>query len=1053
MKKRILSMLMVLVMCTAMLVMSASAEGDNTITQPVRISAVDADGEKLAGAAIQILDYKGDVVEEWVSTSGVYEVGDLTVGEAYRLHATVAPAGYTIPSNITFSVDESGKVSLMDSVNEDGALVIKFDKTEVIISAVDHADDAALEGAIIQILNDHGNVVEEWVSAEEVHHVTGLKTGIAYTLRTFVAPDGYIIPTDTQLSIDEDGEITYTASVTEGGILLVEFEATKVKISAVDADGEKLAGATIQILDLRGDCVEQWSSATDNEATEAIDESVRRVFGLKTGTPYTLRATVAPAGYTVPDDITFSIDENGNISSSGAVGAGGVLLVSFEHIPMIDSISFNSDSETYDSATNSFYIDKEHPLVITVEGKNLKDEPAYLVIENSEEQALGLDVVFSNDETDTLTIDEEQYRQIIYSMELYRWKPDIAKIYVSLKSGDDVNPKKLELNVKKEYDLWVGGEQFTSDKTIINGTTGTAEYLHGYGALVLNNYTYNGEGYDEAAIRYKGNDMLYIELHGENNITTTAKCGLRSNGYVWLDNEGSLTIDSGDIGIYANGGIAIYDGNITVTAGNYGISSGANITVLNGNLNLTATENESCGMWAADTITIENGNVTSIGNFDGMSADNIIINGGDVIATGKYGINALNITITGGTVEAIGIRFGFAAAPAIDEYSSAICYYGESKDEANAEGAKEIDTLAENYSQKYVRIEGVHVHDLEYKYTDSSGHWQECADENCPDENKGKTDIVQHIFDNDEDATCICGYVREASSGGAAPDGDYDYSEPTYTPSVDETENGDIAVSNRYPGQGDKVNITPKPDEGYEVDEVIVTDNKGNPLEVTRNENGTFSFVQPNGKVNIKVTFRNIIENCPGDSACPMYGYNDLDMNAWYHDGVHYCIENGIMNGVGDKIFAPDGTTTRAMIITTLWRLEGSPVVNYLMAFDDVDAEQWYTEAIRWASSEKIIEGYGDGKFGTNDAVTREQLVTIMFRYAKYKGYDISVGEDTNILSYDDAFDVAEWAIPAMQWACGSGMIEGNAMNLMPQGNAERAQTAAILQRFCDNVK
>ena len=98
------------------------------------------------------------------------------------------------------------------------------------------------------------------------------------------------------------------------------------------------------------------------------------------------------------------------------------------------------------------------------------------------------------------------------------------------------------------------------------------------------------------------------------------------------------------------------------------------------------------------------------------------------------------------------------------------------------------------------------------------------------------------------------------------------------------------------------------------------------------------------------------------------------------------------------------------------------------------------------------IVSYGDGKFGTNDAVTREQLVTIMFRYAKYKGYDVSVGEDTNILSYDDASDVAEWAIPAMQWACGSGMVEENAMNLMPQGNTERAQTAAILQRFCDNV-
>ena len=126
------------------------------------------------------------------------------------------------------------------------------------------------------------------------------------------------------------------------------------------------------------------------------------------------------------------------------------------------------------------------------------------------------------------------------------------------------------------------------------------------------------------------------------------------------------------------------------------------------------------------------------------------------------------------------------------------------------------------------------------------------------------------------------------------------------------------------------------------------------------------------------------------------------------------------------------------------------------MDFEDFAADQWYTEAIRWAASEKIVEGYGNGQFGTNDAISREQFVTIMFRYAKYKGYDVSVGENTNILSYDDAFDVAEWAIPSMQWACGSGMIQGiadgNQMNLAPQGNATRAQAAAILQRFGKNV-
>ena len=184
--------------------------------------------------------------------------------------------------------------------------------------------------------------------------------------------------------------------------------------------------------------------------------------------------------------------------------------------------------------------------------------------------------------------------------------------------------------------------------------------------------------------------------------------------------------------------------------------------------------------------------------------------------------------------------------------------------------------------------------------------------------------------------------------------------------------------------------------------------------------------------------------------------FTDVKADDWFADEVEYVYVNGLMQGVGNSKFDPNGTTTRAMIVTILWRLEGEPAVNYAMNFEDVESEQWYTEAIRWAASEKIVEGYGNGKFGTNDAITREQMVTIMYRYAQYKGYDVSVGENTNILSYGDAFDVAEWAIPAMQWACGSGMIQGIAdgstMNLQPQGNATRAQAAAIFYRFIEEV-
>ena len=139
------------------------------------------------------------------------------------------------------------------------------------------------------------------------------------------------------------------------------------------------------------------------------------------------------------------------------------------------------------------------------------------------------------------------------------------------------------------------------------------------------------------------------------------------------------------------------------------------------------------------------------------------------------------------------------------------------------------------------------------------------------------------------------------------------------------------------------------------------------------------------------------------------------------------------------------------MIVTMLWRLEGEPVVNAANPFDDVENGAWYTDAIIWAAENGIVEGYGNGKFGPNDDITREQLATMLWRYAKYKGYDVSVGEDTNVLSYDDYDQISKWAMPAIQWACGSGLIEGRTPStIVPQGKANRAETAMIFMRFLE---
>lgn len=176
----------------------------------------------------------------------------------------------------------------------------------------------------------------------------------------------------------------------------------------------------------------------------------------------------------------------------------------------------------------------------------------------------------------------------------------------------------------------------------------------------------------------------------------------------------------------------------------------------------------------------------------------------------------------------------------------------------------------------------------------------------------------------------------------------------------------------------------------------------------------------------------------------------DIQENDWFFDDVISVRFGGLMNGTSDNLFSPYATTTRGMVVTVLYRLEDEPAVNYSMSFDDVDNNTWYTEAVRWAASKKIVEGYGDGNFGVNDAITREQLVTILYRYAQYKGYDVSVGENTNILSYDDSFSISEYAYPALQWACGAGIISGDDGSLLPQNNATRSQVAVILRRFND---
>lgn len=203
----------------------------------------------------------------------------------------------------------------------------------------------------------------------------------------------------------------------------------------------------------------------------------------------------------------------------------------------------------------------------------------------------------------------------------------------------------------------------------------------------------------------------------------------------------------------------------------------------------------------------------------------------------------------------------------------------------------------------------------------------------------------------------------------------------------------------------------------------------------------------PGGPVTVQAVFAPI----PEEPEQPL-PFTDVDETAWYYDGVRYVYEKGLMTGTSAAAFSPGTTTSRSMVAAILWRMAGSPQVDYVMDYADVEQGQWYSEAVRWAASESIVGGYGNGLFGTNDPITREQLAVMLYRFAQKQGYDVSVGENTNILSYTDAAQVSEWAIPALQWACGGGLITGtgDGSTLTPQGDTTRAEAAVLLMRFCE---
>ena len=263
-------------------------------------------------------------------------------------------------------------------------------------------------------------------------------------------------------------------------------------------------------------------------------------------------------------------------------------------------------------------------------------------------------------------------------------------------------------------------------------------------------------------------------------------------------------------------------------------------------------------------------------------------------------------------------------------------------------------------------------------------------------------------------------------------------SAPRYDVAVSDGAHGSVTVSPKSASKGSTVTVTVTPDKGYTLETLTVTDRNGSALNLTDKGGGKYTFTMSSGPVTVAATFM--------DDNTMLNFFVDVPAGAYYYDAVLWAAEGGIVTGTDAVHFSPDASCTRAQIVTFLWRAAGSPVVNYAMDFNDVDGGTYYAEAVRWAASEKIVEGTTAETFAPDAAVTRAQVVTMLYRFAKAQGMDTTQG-GMAIREFDDFDAVPAYALEAMDWAVNAGVLKGDNNRLLPQDNCTRAQIVTMLYR------
>lgn len=287
-----------------------------------------------------------------------------------------------------------------------------------------------------------------------------------------------------------------------------------------------------------------------------------------------------------------------------------------------------------------------------------------------------------------------------------------------------------------------------------------------------------------------------------------------------------------------------------------------------------------------------------------------------------------------------------------------------------------------------------------------------------------------------------------------------------YSVKTEKHEHGTVTASPSSIYSGGTVTLTVNPEKGYKLDKLAVTDSQGKTVELTE-KNGKYIFKMPSRNVTVKAEFVSATAPSPtptptptpsatpeptptpdtSPSPAPKHPFTDVKQGIWYEEAVQYVFTKGLIKGTTATTFGPDVQITRGMIVTILHRMENEPKVNSASKFTDVKDGNYFCEAVKWATENKVVKGYGNGKFGPNDPITREQMAAILYRYAEYKSYDIS--QQADLSAYVDAGKLSSYAVTPMRWANATGLVKGITSNkLAPDGLTRRCEAATLFMRF-----